>query len=211
MKQVQSRDKKSVSAGLRAKGRYQSPLDRAAGFELDWSKTSPLFNAARKIDKPCFVYLIAEGEDGPLKIGKAVDPVKRLREMQTGNSRRLRVERIILGDRDAEKLLHEMWEPFAIVSSRNKTRAGAPPGTEWFKDEIRENIFPIFDEIAARQAEVVERAGSIDAEISEAYIRSAHRRNGYVAHSHEEIRQLAAGPGYVVSRDRRNGMLRRNH
>ena len=190
---------------------FSSPIDRAAGFELNWPKTSPLFEAARNIPKPCFVYLIAEGEDGPLKIGKATDPVKRLREMQTGNSRRLRVERVILGDRQIEKLFHEMWEPFAIISSRNRSRAGAPPGTEWFKDEVRENIFPIFDEIAMRQAEIVKHGTPIAHELNETFVRSAHKRNDYVPHFHEEIRQLAATSGYKISRDRRNGMLRRNH
>lgn len=36
-----------------------------------------------------FVYFIQEGEDGPIKIGWAKDPRRRLASMQSGNPRRL--------------------------------------------------------------------------------------------------------------------------
>lgn len=34
---------------------------------------------------PCFIYVIQWGEDGPVKIGQAVDPFFRRRELQTAN------------------------------------------------------------------------------------------------------------------------------
>ena len=112
---------------------YKSPLDRAAGFEVIWQHVSALFEVARQIANASFVYVIAE-EDGPIKIGSAVDPILRLRSLQTGNPRRLRVEHVLLGDADLERLLHELWEPFAIKSARvqRRQRPDAAPGTEGF-------------------------------------------------------------------------------
>lgn len=65
----------------------KSPLDKANGYELDWDRTPRIFEVARGINNVSFVYFIGERDNGPLKIGKAVDPINRLRAMQTGNPR----------------------------------------------------------------------------------------------------------------------------
>jgi hypothetical protein len=82
-----------------------SPLDKAAGHEVAWRRVSDVFDAARQIRNCKFVYFIGEDDDGPVKIGVAKDPISRLRAMQTGNPRRLRVEHVLVGDMDVEKLL----------------------------------------------------------------------------------------------------------
>lgn len=38
-----------------------------------------------------FVYFIQEGEDGPIKIGWAINPFQRLKQLQTGNADSLRL------------------------------------------------------------------------------------------------------------------------
>jgi len=45
-----------------------------------------------------FVYLISEGDTGPVKFGVAADPAGRLGELQTGNSRRLRLVSFVKRD-----------------------------------------------------------------------------------------------------------------
>lgn len=48
------------------------------------------FVEAFKLNSRC-VYVISEGPDGPIKIGKSADPEARLRTLQTGNPRQLRM------------------------------------------------------------------------------------------------------------------------
>lgn len=140
-----------------------SPLDKATAAEVVWDQVSDLFNLARGIGDVCFVYVIAEADDGPVKIGVAKDPISRLRAMQTGNPRRLRLEYVLLGDKTLERRLHEYWEPWAIRSSRNSKKADTAPGTEWFKPEVREKLFPIMETAADTQWDFV---FSVDGEIT---------------------------------------------
>src|SRR2546423_1912720 len=112
---------------------WMSPIDKAHPREVIWANVSEIFETSRGIKGCCFVYAIGEDGDGPVKIGKAKDPIKRLRTMQTGNPRRLRIEAAIVGDRHIEKLLQEIWEAHAIRSIRQETKKDAPPGTEWFE------------------------------------------------------------------------------
>lgn len=67
-----------------------------------------------------YVYFIQAGEDGPVKIGVAAEPFKRLAELQTGNPARLRVVAIIEGDTGIEKALHERFAEHRLEG-------------EWFK------------------------------------------------------------------------------
>lgn len=52
------------------------------------------------------IYFIQAGHDGPIKIGKAVDPEKRLQTLQTGTHEMLRLLAVIPGDRDRETEIH---------------------------------------------------------------------------------------------------------
>lgn len=51
------------------------------------------------IHGPC-LYLIREGEDGPIKIGIASHPTRRLGTHQCGNPRRLHLIAVYVGSRD---------------------------------------------------------------------------------------------------------------
>lgn len=52
------------------------------------------------------LYFIQRGETGPIKIGVAVDPMKRLLELQTGNAEKLRLLGAVPGSRKLEAKLH---------------------------------------------------------------------------------------------------------
>lgn len=178
---------------------FESPIDKAAGYEVVWPEVAPLFNSARRLVNASFVYFTGECEDqGPLKIGVAKDPIARLRFMQTGNPRRLRVERILVGLRDTEQLLHELWEPFAIPSARNRVRVDSKPGTEWFRPEIRESLFPIVEAAASKQIVLLTSAiDDVDSGELETVIRNAHWAAGFIAKVRDQPRILARGAGYM--------------
>lgn len=54
------------------------------------------------------VYLIRAG-DGPIKIGVAIDPQKRLSEIQVGNPLKLELLASVPGDQNTERLLHRKF------------------------------------------------------------------------------------------------------
>lgn len=176
----------------------ESPIDRAKGHELNWQNVSPLFNAARSIENPEFVYAISEGDGGTLKIGRAKDPVKRLRTMQTGNSRRLRIEHVLLGDKCLERLLHEMWEPHAIRAADRQNKVVTGPGTEWFKAEIADELFSILSRAAAEQIDYLGEEPEPHFVGLASVVFQAHVKYGAKFHERDEVRLLAAGPGYAT-------------
>lgn len=53
-----------------------------------------------------YVYVIQMGHDGPLKIGVAISPQWRLRELQVGNPAELRIVTTFSGGFDLEQALH---------------------------------------------------------------------------------------------------------
>lgn len=202
VKQMRGKGRRKASSGPVIR-RPESPLDRAKAYEVTWNEVAPLFDAARPIQNPSFTYAIGEEGDGPVKIGVAKDPIKRLRSMQTGNPRRLRVERVLIGDMAIEKLLHEMWESFAIVAPHQRRKVDAPPGTEWFRGEIRESLFPILETACSQQIAHVEALGedcTLLLDDMERIVRGAHGVHGFVAHKRHEVRLLGAGGGYYTPR-----------
>jgi hypothetical protein len=106
VKSAKSGNKVPVGAG--SKRQFPSPLDKAKGYEVVWQQVSPVFESARGVGGISFVYFIGESDDGSLKIGTSKDPISRLRGMQTGNPRRLRIEHVLVGSSHLEKLLHEI-------------------------------------------------------------------------------------------------------
>lgn len=52
------------------------------------------------------IYFIEAGDGGPIKIGRAVDPESRLRQLQTGTPERLRLLAVVAGSRDLESDIH---------------------------------------------------------------------------------------------------------
>ena len=180
---------------------YTSPLDRAAGWEVNWQRVAPAFDVARRIENPVFVYFIGEDEDGPIKIGSAKDPILRLRALQTGNPRRLQVEYVLIGGAPLERLLHELWEPFAVRSKRGQ-KVDALPGTEWFTADARPQLEPILKTAGERQVELVAMTTTeilLPAEL-ERVVREAHAEHGYTAEGRDEVRLLGAGSGYTIRR-----------
>jgi hypothetical protein len=176
-----------------------SPIDKAKAHEVVWRRVAPLFEAARYWGGVSFVYFIGEPDDGLIKIGYSKDPIGRLRSMQTGNPRRLRMERVLVGAMATEKMLQQFWEPHAIVSATNKGVRGIAPGTEWFKPEVREKLLPIIDDATRRQIDLLgqDECGFDDMERA---VREAHDDHGFMPHYVEPSRRLAEGAGYVVSR-----------
>ncbi len=177
-----------------------SPLDKARGFEIeDWQRVAGLFTVARKIINPSFVYFVGEADNGPLKIGFAKCPVARLRSMQTGNPRRLRIENVLLGDRFIEGLFHDMWEDFAIFAPHNAKKHDARPGTEWFRPEIRDQLMEIVDTAAEYQADYVDsEPQNLTSEMLESLVREAHGKHGFVGKGKDTIRLLANTTGYTT-------------
>lgn len=78
----------------------------------------PTRKARRGDPVSSFLYIISEGEDGPIKIGRSRNPGSRLLELQTGNARRLRVVASyeLTHDEacDAERRLHEELADWAL-------------------------------------------------------------------------------------------------
>jgi hypothetical protein len=193
------------SPGHRAPRKLRSPIDMARGFEVEWSHVAPIFEAGAPIVNVSFVYCIGEEDNGAVKIGVGVNPIKRLREMQVGNPRRMRVERLLLGDRSLEKLLHEYWDRFAIVSSSKRGRSDCGPGTEWFKPEIRAELYPIVEIAASQQIEALlyEREGEgpeFGFDDLVAIVKEAHADHDFVLRQEDEVRLMARGAGTVTRR-----------
>lgn len=176
-----------------------SPLDKARGFEIeDWERVAGLFSAARRIINPAFVYFIGEEDNGPLKIGTAKCPIARLRSMQTGNPRRLRIENVLVGDRHIEGLFHDMWEEFAIFAPHNKGKLDARPGTEWFRPEIRELLMGIVDTAAEYQADYLNsETENLSIDTMESLVRESHGKHDFVGKGRDTVRLLANVSGYV--------------
>ena len=74
--------------------------------------------------KEGFVYYIQEEMDGNIKIGWSEDPIKRLQQHQTSNSRELRMLVYVKGSPDYEKEIHRKFQT-------SKTTG------EWFKPDKR--------------------------------------------------------------------------
>lgn len=60
------------------------------------------------------VYFIQAGENGPIKIGKSVDPQKRLAQLQTSSERPLRILLTLVGDESRECAYHKLWAEHRI-------------------------------------------------------------------------------------------------
>lgn len=185
------------------KRKSRTPLGKARAHEIAWQQVSPLLEAARHVAGCTFVYFIGESDDGPVKIGFAKDPIARLRQMQTGNPRRLRIEYVLVGDMELEKVLQEMWEPFAIYARSLKKNPDANPGTEWFRGEIRAQLFPVLHTAVEQQIALLQQGIDITPDDMERIARNAHGQHDVIAWRRDEIRLLGAGGGIVTQRSSR--------
>lgn len=60
------------------------------------------------------VYFIQAAENGPVKIGVADDPVKRITALQTAHHENLRLIRLLDGDSELEKVLHRRFSDIHV-------------------------------------------------------------------------------------------------
>lgn len=182
---------------------FRSPIDKAKAHEVIWQNVSRLFDATRRIEKPSFVYFIGE-PDGPLKIGLSKDPIARLRGMQTGNPRRLRIEYVLLGDLNLEKLMQEMWRPHAILSANQIGKPDALPGTEWFQPEVRAALEPIVFSAVEMQIQWLHQCeDTFDWHDAERLVREAHGGHDFVAVKKHQTLLLSTDGGIMATRKSR--------
>lgn len=168
-------------------------LSGVFGTEIDWKHVPPVLRSWR-LGEVSFVYFVGE-VDGPIKVGHARDPVKRLRQLQTGNPRRLKIERLIYGGPSLERLLHEIWRAFVIGGNprRSELNPQYRVETEWFRAEVRDRILDAATEIAAQQVtEMPEDWEDVAQQVVTAL--------GYEIRRGDTVRRLASGPGYVEQR-----------
>lgn len=187
--------------GLRRSARTARPRDllaNAHASEINWSHAAPLLKGRRRGQFP-FVYFVGEEEKGPVKIGTAADPIARLRGLQTGNPRRLRIERLIYGDRVVEKLLHGYLSAFVVGGKRQATtfKATHAKDTEWFIAEARPNLIYVADAVLVGQRQVPHVDGEVMLEDFTQSVHETMQDLGYELHESEPLRLLARGPGYV--------------
>jgi hypothetical protein len=78
------------------------------------------------------LYVIQQGEDGPIKIGISRNPRERLRQLQTAHAGRLELRRVFRM-RDVERALHRMLG-----------QAGQFNG-EWFPPAAKTQVDSVFD------------------------------------------------------------------
>lgn len=69
---------------------------------------------ARKNKKRSLVYFIQALDGGPIKIGKAVDQLARLKELQTASSKRLHILATMDGGRAQESALHKRFKQYRL-------------------------------------------------------------------------------------------------
>src|SRR5690242_3049440 len=60
------------------------------------------------------VYFIQAGEGGPIKIGCAIQPAKRMQELQTGNALKLRLRAVVPGSLEVERRLHDWFSEWRM-------------------------------------------------------------------------------------------------
>ncbi len=75
----------------------------------------------RSVDGWCYVYFIQDGD--MVKIGRAIDPMERLRNLQTAHSRELTLIAAVAAHADLERAVHARFQ-----HCRNES-------TEWFRLE----------------------------------------------------------------------------
>lgn len=79
---------------------------------------------------PGFVYLVNEEGSNFFKIGRAVDPDKRLADLQTAQPRKLEMNAVPVSNMaQAEACLKEVMK---------KHYSGTTGGTEWFRGDVAE-------------------------------------------------------------------------
>ena len=108
-----------------------------------------------------FVYYIQEEMDGNIKIGWSDDPIKRLTQHQTSNSRELRMLVYVKGSQEYEKEIHRKFQNLKTTG-------------EWFKpdkrllvhiEKERSKFFEIVQNLSSEYEELKKRLEEIEKKI----------------------------------------------
>ena len=85
-----------------------------------------------------YVYVIQAGKNGPIKIGAATDPRRRLEQLQTGSADRLHLVKVFDGGTELERELHRRLSKYRLHG-------------EWFESsrEVAKLLCAAVDEWAA--------------------------------------------------------------
>lgn len=98
------------------------------------------------LKEPEFVYFIQQGESGPVKIGYAHDPLKRMGQLQTGNPNDLTLRQVVPGNRRLETNLHHRFRDARVRA-------------EWFGLSYLEIIMLYAEGFAAENIRVYDGSG----------------------------------------------------
>lgn len=88
----------------------------------------------KSVPKGDKVYFIQENNSKAIKIGKAVDPNTRLKQLQTGHPYELKILKVISGGYKEEKKLHKLFEKYRLAG-------------EWF--EYNDELMGYIDDLKA--------------------------------------------------------------
>jgi len=179
----------------------KSPLDTAKPHQLIWDQVAPILESCRQLENPTYVYFIGEEDNGFLKIGHAKNPFTRLADMQVGNPRRLRIERLLVGDKATERLIHDLWFEFRLFANDKNKKIKGRPRTEWFRPEIRKELFPILDIARDGQLAILANPQHEDIYLSdlEDVVRDAHIERDHQAKLIQPVYRMS-NYGVVPSR-----------
>lgn len=175
-------------------------LHGAHASEINWEHVTPVLKGAQRGDIP-YVYFIAEPDDGHLKIGTAADPIKRLRILQTGNPRRLCIERVIYGDTVHERLLHAYFKPWMADGKQRTTnfKPSHAKDSEWFLPAARKRILEAAELILLYQQHLPHTdGGGLTVEELGGAINNAMSALEYELHEQDEARLLGRIAGHVT-------------
>lgn len=84
-----------------------------------------------------FVYFIQAGENGPIKIGMSLDPVKRMACLQVSRNEKLRLLAVMVGGRSSEKALHQRFKNLRLSG-------------EWFRP--KKSLLAFIDIVKSKKA-----------------------------------------------------------
>jgi len=82
-----------------------------------------IINPFRQSKTGKYIYIIQAKNGGPIKIGIAIHPKMRLKELQIGNPNELQIIKLIEGGIKEERELHRKFKKYQLTN-------------EWFKEEV---------------------------------------------------------------------------
>ena len=123
------------------------------------------------------VYLIQVGEDGPIKIGHANDPWRRLSELQTSNPTPMRLLALLDGEEAEEAALHlrfqglrirgEWFDPSPeLTALAAEHPPPAPPSRRDAGLSVDDDLSRIRDLLGLSQTGLAEQLGTTQASVS---------------------------------------------